>query len=105
MHVTVCTVAVESLSVMESLQGQVKEKEWEMREVVERYRCQLEESEKGRREAVEKMRQKAARLEEVQALLAEVEETAREVRGRREGGVWGVKGVGCSGWREGETCM
>ena len=47
----------------------------------------MEESEKGRREAMEKMRQKAARLEEVQALLAEVEETAREVHGQREGEV------------------
>ena len=56
---SLCSVAAETLSVVEHLQGQVKEKEREVR-VVERYRCQLEESDKGRREAVEKMRQKAA---------------------------------------------
>lgn len=77
----VCAVAADTLSVVEDLQSQLAEREREMREVAEKCQCQLEESERGKREALERLRQKSARLEEVQALLSEMEETAREVSG------------------------
>ena len=97
---SVCSIHVavaDTLSVVEDLRSQLAEREREKGEAAEVCQGQLEESERGRREAEERLRQKSARLEEVQALLAGLEEAAREVCGV-EKDVWG--GGRCVGWRK-----
>ena len=97
---SVCPIHVavaDTLSVVEDLRSQLAEREREKGEAAEVCQGQLEESERGRREAEERLRQKSARLEEVQALLAGLEEAAREVCGV-EKDVWG--GGRCVGWRK-----